>query len=170
MKRYSAACGSFVYPTEWGGFNIPGRVIDKLYNLGIDDYNDYDRTIEEICTKIKKTNKGDYYLIASNGDTDTIEHEVCHGLFYLDKQYKKNTISILKKLSRNAYKKSEKALIDIGYCKHVIADELQAYLTTGYDVIQCNACLNKSEEKSLHEVSRIMKENFKPYTLRLGIR
>jgi hypothetical protein len=165
MKEYSKRNGSFTYPLDWGGFNIPGKIINNLFTLGIDDYNEYDRVIEDIHnhinSKIKKENH--YYLIASDNNIETIDHEVCHALFYLDKEYKKKTKTILKLLKKNVRKKAEKALKNLGYCQFVMDDELQAYLSVDYTTIREVADFTTKEELNFNNTSKAMKLNFKEY-------
>lgn len=168
MAQYSRNRGCFSYPVEWGGFNVPGKVVERLYELGIDDYNDYDRTIDEIRNKIKQETKSNYYLIASDGNGQTIDHELCHGLFYLDRKYKKSALEILKKLNKSVYRKAEKALLEHGYCKAVIPDELQAYFTTGHDFINEVVHFDKREEANIQVVTKLMEENFSLYAAGSG--
>jgi hypothetical protein len=171
MKAYSKRNGRFTYPLDWGGFNIPGKVINNLFTLGIDDYNEYDQVIESIHnhinSRIKKENH--YYLIASDNNVETIDHEVCHALFYLDKEYKKKTKTILKLLKKNVRKKAEKALKNLGYCQFVMNDELQAYLSTEFYSLKARAKFNKRELINLKNVTSEFKDHFKPYKEKLKI-
>lgn len=171
MKDYAVVNGCFTYPIDWGGFNVPGTIIDNLYKLGIDDYNDYDHAIESIHLKINNEvdTKNNYYLIGSDGDHETIQHEVCHALFTLDKQYKKNVLALLKNLSANVYKKAEKTLINIGYGKHVMKDELQAYLSVDYRTIQEASNFTEKELKNFKETAAIFKAHFKSYIKKIGL-
>ena len=171
MKDYAAVNGSFTYPIDWGGFNVPGKIIDNLYKLGIDDYNEYDRIIECIHLKINNEidTRNNYYLIGTDGDHETIQHEVCHALFTLDKQYKKRVLALLKNLSANTYKKAEKILINIGYGKHVMKDELQAYLSVDYRTIQEASNFTEKELKNFKETADTFKAHFKSYIKKIGL-
>jgi hypothetical protein len=165
MRVYAKDSGVFTYTIDWNGFNIPGKVIDRLYRLGIDDYNEYDTVIEIIHNKINKTidKPNSYYLIATSGDEETINHEIRHGLFALNKAYKERTLSMLKTLNSSVLKKAKKALISLGYNKIVISDELQAYLSGDFRIIEEIACFNTREQKNILAVSAAMKENFKKF-------
>lgn len=165
MRLYSKDSGLFTYPIDWGGFNIPGKVIDKMYKLGIDDYNIYDTLVEIIHTKINSKIKkpNNYYLIASNGDQETLNHEIRHGLFALNKAYKKKTLSILKDLNKSTMLKARKAVASLGYCERVIDDELQAYLSGDFKAIEEIASFNSREKKNLYTVAVTMKKNFKKF-------
>lgn len=156
--------GSFSYPIDWGGFNIPGPIIASLYDYKIDDHNFYDDIILEIHNKIvTNTESNHYYLIGSNTDICTIEHEVCHALYFLDKEYKNNTKSLIKTLHKNVYKKITNALYELGYCKAVIDDEIQAYLSTDFLILKEGTKFNKAEIKNFNKVSKELKEHFRSY-------
>jgi hypothetical protein len=150
----------FTYPEDWVGFNVPSIIIENLYKLGIDDYNDYDRTIENIH---KSINKSKYYLIAATtNDTTTIEHELCHALYYLNKDYKKVTDTITSKLPLSVYKKISKFLINLGYTKHVLKDEVQAYLSTDSEMFK-EIKMSKKDKITLLKIKTQLKFNFLKY-------
>ena len=133
MRKYTLKNpdGVFSYPAEWAGFNIPGPTIEKMFALGIDDFNYYDNIIYSIHNKI---NKKKYYLIASSGeDVSTTEHELCHAFYFLDSKYRKAANELVNNLPINIFNKIKKKLIGMGYCDKVIKDEIQAYLSTGHE-------------------------------------
>jgi hypothetical protein len=165
MKTYSKDHGSFTYPIDWGGFNVPGSIVNRLYSLGIDDYNVYDGIIESIHKHANKhiEQKNHYYLIGANNDRKTIEHELCHAFYYLDKDYKKEVDKILKKLHVSLYRKMERVLFEIGYCKEVIPDEFQAYLITDSNLIDENIKINKRELINKTDVTLELKHFYKKY-------
>jgi len=162
--------GSFTYPIDWGGFNIPGPVISDLYDNEVEDFNIYDSIITDIHDKIVgKIESRNYYLIGSNNDTNTIEHECCHALYFLDKEYKKKANDILKKLNKSVRKKAEDVLYELGYTKAVFNDELQAYLTTGFNSLKANKKLNTKELKNYDAIVKGFKEHFKPYREKIKV-
>ena len=163
--------GVFTYPQDWAGFNVPGPIVAALYDhLGVDDVNDYDYIITDIHDKIRGEIDGtNYYLIGSNSDKTTIAHECCHAFYFIDAEYKKNTNSILKKLSPSVRTKAENVLYDLGYDKSVIDDELQAYLSTEFHSLRENAKLNKKELENITDVVLELKKNFKVYKEKISI-
>jgi hypothetical protein len=165
MARYAKRNeGSFSYPLDWGGFNVPGPVVSDLYDYEIKDHNMYDDIIAYIHDQIvEKQGNTHYYLIGSNSDKSTIAHECAHALYFLDKEYKKNTKLILNKLYKSVYKKAEKVLFDLGYDKSVIDDELQAYLSTEFYSLKAKAKFNKKELNNLTSVILEFKTYFKNY-------
>ena len=162
--------GSFTYPMEWGGFNIPGPVIASLYDYKIEDHNIYDDIILSIHNKIvTEIENNHYYLIGSKTDVSTIEHECCHALYFLEKEYKENANRIIKKLHRSLRKKAEDVLFELGYDRSVMDDEIQAYLTTGFNTLKDKKKLSKNELKNFNDVVKELKENFKSYRQKIKI-
>jgi len=153
MELYSKKLGdgAFTYAKDWPGFNVPGNVIKTIYGPGykyhIEDFNDYDYEMEEILNKIKSK---EFYLIgAVKKDASTIEHELCHARFALDKNYRKKAKDILKKLPDKIRKKIEDYLLSIGYCKGTLEDELQAYIANDYHYLIENIKFSLKDEKKL---------------------
>lgn len=165
MSRYAKKNqGSFSYPLDWGGFNIPGPIVDNLYSEKIKDHNIYDDIILSVHKQaVEETGNSKYYLIGSNTDKSTIAHEVAHALFFLDKDYRKKTKEILKKLHKSVYKKAEKVLFELGYDKSVTEDELQAYFSTEFYSLKSKAKLNKRELDNVTTIILKFKKHFKDY-------
>jgi hypothetical protein len=127
----------FTYPKDWGGFNIPASIIADVHKLGIKDLNGYDKEMLRIYKKIiKKSPK--FYLIGTCGN-DALDHEVAHGLFYVNGRYKKAMSALVKAIKPRAKKAMIKYLTDLGYAKHVHIDECQAYLATGINLLGIDA-------------------------------
>jgi hypothetical protein len=163
----------FLYPEHWCGFNIPGNVIKDLYyndEHQIVDINEYDLAVMDMNDTIEEKTHKPYYLIASGEDElSTVYHEVCHGLYSLDKDYKKKTDKLISKIIPTAYKKISKVLLELGYCKAVIKDEVQAYLTTGMNMFYSDAKFNKKELCNVTDVATLLKANFKDYKKQIEV-
>jgi hypothetical protein len=162
MELYSKrrGDGAFTYASDWVGFNVPGNIVQKMFELGIDDVTEYDEIIKKIH---ERAGSSRYYLIGSSGkDKKTINHELCHALYYLHEDYKHAADKITKKISSGAYKKLCKFLLELGYTKQVLADEIQAYLSTDcimFDEIK----FTKKESLNVLEAETELKMFFKQY-------
>ena len=136
MKWYNEKYGKgFSYGADWSGFNIPLKVITQCYNKLGKFESPYDKVMYDIVVKInKKCLFDDGYVIAC-GDTkgDTFKHEVCHALYYTDKDYKKRIDALTKSLPQEHYNIFKKNLLEMGYTAKVIDDEIQAYLQYDFD-------------------------------------
>jgi hypothetical protein len=137
MEWYSKArSGSFSYPSDWSGFNIPFETLEKCYDLHEEDETPYDGVMRWVIQEIRKR-KGDdslsyiIGLVTNDDDTTVLEHEICHGMYYIDTEYKSRADSITDELvgkHEKEFKKFRKNLLSMGYHEGVVKDELQAYL------------------------------------------
>lgn len=157
----------FTYPIDWCGFNIPGKVFRKYNTVYFPDYgNRYDITIQNIYSDIlKEVRGGDFYIIASEGNSDsTFKHELCHAFYYLDISYKKKVNKLIKEnINDTIFKKLENSLKDLGYNKKVTLDEIQAYLSTGYETLTENDSFSIRDEKKVDKISKLFVDNFNAY-------
>lgn len=124
--------GSFSYPVDWAGFNIPGTVIKHVHQLGIPDPNEYDSTMLKVWEHcLDKYPDRSFYIIGAVGEKWAMKHEVAHGFFYTQSEYKKEATKLVKALPKALRNKINKVLKNIGYTPAVYIDETQAYLSTG---------------------------------------
>ena len=155
--------GIFTYPIDWAGFNVPGEVFDKFIQEDFKDWgNEYDFVTEDIYTEVKDDNNSRYYLIAAGPkDIDTINHEICHALYYLDSEYKQNVNSIISELNVLLFEHFKTQLLEKGYSKNVIVDEINAYLCfDGEKIITDDIKMNKKENKNFQHVQNKLKAFF----------
>lgn len=132
MDIYAEKNGKFSYLTDWSGFNVPGNVVDKFFDL-FDDLLDkeidlWNQIIEETQKEGGMLN-GKYYVIGTYS-ADCIDHEHCHALWYLYTKFRKQSKAVIAKLPSALRKATNKHLTDAGYCKGVLEDETNAYLST----------------------------------------
>ena len=127
----------FTYHEDWAGYNIPCDSIESCMRL-IPDLNFYDLIMFSIVDTIKKKVGNDkFYLIGidqSDGDDPSlIFHEVAHGLWFADRNYKFKQTSNIESLSPTTKDILSKKISGMGYGDNVVDDEIQAYLSTGID-------------------------------------
>lgn len=130
--------GPFTYLDDWAGFNVPGECFDNLYEQGIPDPNRYDKFMRMVYDMIRHlVGSEKFYLIGCTmGDEESMNHEIAHGMWYLEDHYRKaqqGNIYWLAKQRSEFYRSLKSALIADGYTPKVIDDEIQAYLSTGTD-------------------------------------
>lgn len=134
MEWYSKSygTGSFTYPAEWTGFNVPGWVMHDVFKKGIPDINKYDLFMKKIFTVMKKKYGKDFYLIGiKDGEENTYKHELAHAMWTIEPEYKKIMSSLVNELPKNIYNLVKNYLVENGYDKSVVDDEIHAYLCTG---------------------------------------
>lgn len=129
--------GEFTYVKDWGGFNIPSKIIEMNMAPGfIKDWNMYDSEMRLIDKTIKSAQKNDgygYYLIGTcASDITTLRHEVAHGLYATNNDYKHNMNDLVESYTPAEVKTAMfEILKNMGYDESVFKDELQAYFATG---------------------------------------
>jgi len=146
--------GVFTYPADWAGFNVPGHILNKFINTTFMDWgSEYDFIMEDIYAKITDHNKNPFYLIgAGPKDKDTINHEICHALYYLDKDYKFRVDYIMSGLDAKLLNYFKSELLNQGYSKGVLIDEVNAYMCFDSSYLLTSKKLNKHEKKNFDEV------------------
>ena len=126
--------GNFTYPTKWSGFNFPQHIVVDLHEKGIVDINNYDINIKDAWYKCGTIVDGcyqDFYIIGClKGNDKTLNHEIAHGTFYLNPEYKKEATKLVKALPAKVRANAEKVLVSFGYTKHVFIDEINAFFST----------------------------------------
>lgn len=161
MKWYSSEYKrGFSYGVDWSGFNIPYDVIEKCYDLQVMSETPYDDEMYYIFNKISDMKKdGKAYIIGADSlDSDTFNHEICHGLYYTNNQYKQLVNEITLTIPTKNYSVFQKNLIDMGYTESVVEDEIQAYLTTNWNYQRFRGGVSKQDCKELHnEYKKVFK-------------
>ena len=137
MEWYSKSrSGSFSYPSDWSGFNIPFEILEECYNIHEENETPYDaamRWIIQEISKIKSKGSLAYVIgvVTNDEDNTVLEHEICLGMYYIDSEYRLKADSITGELGKKydkEFKKFRKNLLSMGYHEGVIMDEIQAYL------------------------------------------
>lgn len=155
----------FTYPEDWAGYNIPSNVLME----GIDAFykeTEYDHIMNDIffyCS-LDSQNKNNgtrcnWYLIgASSKDLKTMDHEISHGLYYTNKEYKKEVTKLINNIKPTDYDKLKKKLIKMGYVddKKIIDDEINAFMSTGL--------YNGLDTKELKRYEKEFVKNFKKFS------
>lgn len=125
----------FTYHEDFAGYNIPCDTIEAC-KAKIPDLNIYDMIMFSLTDTIKKlVGDSPYYLIGidqpADGDESLIHHEVAHGLWFSDPNYKKLMMDQIEKLDPRIEDRMIEKIKNFGYGNNVYLDELQAYMATG---------------------------------------
>lgn len=154
----------FSYPYDWSGYNVPGHIVESCTQHVLDARNGisptpYDYIMMEIIQDIKNNfgNPKKYYLIGVDELSGGIlDHEISHGLFYVDPEYKKSVEDILGKMPAEVYSRMSEIILEMGYTESVVADEIQAYMSTG--LVE-----RMSKIKGVKEEAKKFSKNFKKH-------
>ena len=154
----------FSYPDDWAGFNVPGEIVELCTKHVLDARNglfptpyDYimDSVIRLIKSKIGTETK--YYLLGVDKfDSKTMDHELAHGLYHVNLEYKTSTYELVLNLPKKIYEGMERILLDMGYCDDVVCDEIQAYMSTGLSP-------DMSKISGIKKETKVFRENLKKY-------
>jgi hypothetical protein len=125
---------SFDYMTRWLGFNVPGNIVLKFYNIFYDEFRDKEEELFAVfdTLEIENFDKPDkFYFIGTfekSKDKSVLAHELRHARFYLNKKYR---AAITKAVKQYKLKGLYRELTRLGYTRYVHVDEIQAYVLTG---------------------------------------
>ena len=158
----------FTYTFDWGGFNIPLKTAWNCYEKLREYESPYDEVMDKIVRTIemkmfnkKNTRNWNAYIIgADSTESDTFEHEICHGLYATNKEYKLLVDEITETISTKDYLTFKNNLIKMGYTDGVIDDEIQAYLSTNYEYTKFSKGVSK---KTLKQLSKEYQKVFNKY-------
>lgn len=120
---YSEYYGGDTYYQDWKGFNFPSKVLLPFRQGLFDPLTNYEISFLNLL----KYRHDDFYIIGANDDS-IIRHELAHALYYCSDQYKKEIDRFLSNNKKSLYK-IKRYLLTKGYCKEVLNDEIQAYIT-----------------------------------------
>lgn len=157
MKVYmkKRKCDVFRYHKDWSGFNLPSHIFFQAYEKFYNDNEEYNKTMKFIYESIienRKENKSKFYLIGTEKiNSITTKHEIAHGFYYTNPDYKNEMDTLITNMDKNEYKQLYKELVDLGYKrgKQIIYDEIQAYLST--ELINTKRLKSKEEFREVYK-------------------
>ena len=126
---------------DWSGYNFPSSTLEPFIRGLFDPLTSNEKDVVNVL----KYKTGSFYVIGTVEGVDpreALEHELCHALYYVNKEYKEQCDNILKDYDLTFF---FKWLEKIGYCQDVLLDEAQAYLCADYDHL-----LSRKEEFEDH--------------------
>ncbi len=128
-KWYASERGSFSYYTDWSGFNIPSDILIPFEEGKFDPLSEQEKQFLSLFEGLEHP----YYIIGVSGDPEraarVINHEVAHGLFYTNMEYKKRVLEVLARYDLLEIKNWIRSLG--GYHESVMDDEAHAYTLVG---------------------------------------
>ncbi len=137
------------------GINAPDYVFTPFLE---GKFNPLNKSEQSLINEIRKIRSKKFYIISTLKDDDlNFTHEFAHGLYYLNKSYRKNAIKILKEFSKKQYSLLEQYLTEESLThKDIIDDEIHAQLLTHYYLF-----INIIDEEKLFNISKKLENNFK---------
>lgn len=134
-KWYSENYGGNSYHKHWIGFNFPSTVLEPFKSGLFDPLTKEENSLLDLF----RYREDKFYIIGSQDD-GVLRHELAHALYFYNEKYKLEIDNYINKNKRK-FKKTIKYILDKGYCKEVLYDEIQAYITDNQDIeIINNTC------------------------------
>lgn len=128
LKRwYSETYGSNSYHSHWVGFNFPSKVLIPFKEGLFDPLTAEEQKLLELF----KYRSDNFYIIGAQNNS-TLRHELAHALYASNPKYKIEVDNFLKK-NQKKLKSTNLYILSKGYCKEVLNDEIQAYITDNDD-------------------------------------
>ncbi|MFA7252416.1 MAG: hypothetical protein WC027_00995 [Candidatus Paceibacterota bacterium] len=117
--------GKFTYYSDWSGFNIPSYVLKPFYENKFRNLSESEKNILNIFINEKEP----FYIIGvhkkSKLSNQLLKHEIAHGLFATNKNYKKEILSVLSNYDTDLVKQEIRS--KGSYHEDVLEDEIHAY-------------------------------------------
>lgn len=149
---YARENGGFTYHTDWNGFNIPSYVLEPFIKGLFDPLTDEERQFLDLFKD--RTDK--YYIIGTHEDASgTLDHEVCHGLYYINSEYQKEVDQVLFEMG-DLLIPLKQWLLKSGYAVEVLEDECHAYVSADWKWLKEKHSIEIPEE--YHKQLRAIKE------------
>ncbi|VVB80348.1 Uncharacterised protein [uncultured archaeon] len=119
--------GKFTYYDDWNGFNFPSHVLTPFF---AGDFNPLSEKEEQIV-RLLRPEAYPFYTIGIHRQNkistiiDVLNHEIAHGLFYTDVEYRKKVLAEMQSEDLSELRNKLRSLG--GYHESVLDDELHAY-------------------------------------------
>jgi hypothetical protein len=123
MDWYATRYGNFTYYQDWSGFNVPSTAFAPFYQGKFDPLSEKERRLLRLFENLRER----FYVIGvyDDGAKSSLTHELAHALFFTDADYRQAVRDAMRGYDTSALAQK---LAEVGYGKHVIPDEVQAYL------------------------------------------
>jgi len=163
---YSSQNGSsFTYTKDWSGFNFPLEVAVKCQRISKME-TPYDEEMNRILKTIKLSAKKNSYIIGVGEEKgETFKHEMAHALYHTNLEYRKNMDILTVGMDKKRLESINGYLASMGYCRGVLKDEIQAYISTGEGRIFKGIKLKK---QTIEQYSRLFNVYYNALKIKLN--
>lgn len=151
--------GRFTYYADWDGFNLPSQILNKFYRGGFNPLSDKER---KLLNAFKNKRGINFYVIGTSKDVSqaTKKHEIAHGLFNTNPEYKKEVLGAIIRLPAKNKNLLNGFLANYhgGYHSDFWEEESSCYLLD-------RRCLGRNgiSSKGLETASKEIKKIFKKF-------
>lgn len=149
--------GRFSYFEDWSGFNVPGVIVKRLMA------GKFPEKLNRLETWLKKELEekgveGKFYLLGyAKKDARVKKHEIAHGLFYTNPEYRKKVKKILSCYNMLTHPVSH-VLRKQGYHQAVVLDEFHAWVLTDFSYLKAKGVWSNRLEKTRLRLEKVFRE------------
>lgn len=153
--------GEFTYYEDWSGFNVPSYTLEPFYDGKFDPLTNKE---QNLLDSFKGRREKRFYIIGTCGkEKNSLKHEMAHGLFYTNPEYKKEVLEVLKTVDQSVIKSIENFFsASRGYHPDVWIDETHAYLVTDLYSLEKMGIDTKKLKKANRKLNRIFYKHYIP--------
>jgi hypothetical protein len=124
--------GRIAYFHSWRGFNFPSSVYQEWRRLN-PQATPYEAKFIACVEKALPAGQPFYVIAMLENDAGTLDHEIAHAMFFLNREYRAAASSLVRRLPKALREQMGRALRDLGYARGVVVDEINAFLATSSD-------------------------------------
>lgn len=129
---YSEKYGANTYEHDWTGFNLPGSILRPFIQGLFDPLG----PAEAELVNLFRYRTDEFYVIGSQTDQlETLDHEICHGLFATVSAYREAVQKILR-ANHKQLTPLRKRIESLMYHPSVVEDEVHAYASGSIDLVR----------------------------------
>jgi hypothetical protein len=145
---YSETYGSNSYHVHWVGFNFPSKVLIPFKEGLFDPLTPEENRLLDLLRY-----RNDHFYIIGAQNNSILRHELSHALYASNIEYRQEIDEFLHK-NKSKLKQTNKYILDKGYCKDVLNDEIQAYITDNDDT----ELINMTDPLVIAGINKIFKK------------
>lgn len=146
----------FTYFTDWSGYNFPSKTLKPFKDGRFGPLS-----VREKAVLDSLDIKGNFYVIGTfksgkkKDDFMLKKHEIAHALFYLNANYRKNVLKVLRTVDE---KPIFKFLKSAGYHPGVFLDETHAFLLVDSKELKEDGIKLSPYKKAIKELGKLFDE------------
>lgn len=120
MDWYATQNDGFTYFEDWSGFNVPSSAFHPFYREKFNPLLEKEKRLLDLFDDEPEP----FYVIGLHEDGD-LKHEIAHALYFTRPAYRSAVRAAMRRYNTSVL---AKRIAKLGYHRHVVPDELQAYL------------------------------------------
>lgn len=168
MDLVATKYGAFTYFEDYNGFLLSDDYFKTFYKKTSRKLSKKEKYLKDILENEFELNlhfnsKDEFYVMFTHQDDpeieSTINHEMCHALYYCDSEYEKAANELINKIPKPTLRQINKILKKMEYDKYTITTEINSFLSTS----QYSWMESKFKFDNYREISNKFRSLFKNF-------